>query len=89
MVNTVTEAVAGRLAEFVSARQVAGRVPFPALATDKSAENGVLLARVIWGAARLAEDDIYRAPRYNKGIMNGLDPVVIATGNNWDDRLFY
>lgn len=27
--------------------------------------------------------DIHRAATNNKGIMNGIDPVVIATGNDW------
>ncbi len=31
----------------------------------------------------LAEVDPYRAATHNKGIMNGIDAVVIATGNDW------
>jgi hydroxymethylglutaryl-CoA reductase len=27
--------------------------------------------------------DPYRAATHNKGIMNGIDPLVIATGNDW------
>ncbi len=27
--------------------------------------------------------DRYRATTHNKGIMNGIDPVLIATGNDW------
>ena len=98
MVNTVAEAVAGRLAELASARvglrilsnlsdrrmvRVTGRVPFTALAVDKSADSGKVLAREIEAASRFAEDDNYRAATHNKGIMNGVDPVVIATGNDW------
>lgn len=30
-----------------------------------------------------AYHDIYRATTNNKGVMNGIDPVVIATGNDW------
>ncbi|WP_141733378.1 hydroxymethylglutaryl-CoA reductase, degradative [Oligoflexus tunisiensis] len=30
-----------------------------------------------------AAHDIYRAATHNKGVMNGIDPVVIATGNDW------
>ncbi len=30
-----------------------------------------------------AVSDSYRAATHNKGIMNGIDPVVIATGNDW------
>jgi hydroxymethylglutaryl-CoA reductase len=34
-------------------------------------------------ASRFAERDPYRATTHNKGLMNGLDAVVIATGNDW------
>ena len=34
-------------------------------------------------AASFAAVDPYRAATHNKGIMNGIDPVVIATGNDW------
>jgi hydroxymethylglutaryl-CoA reductase len=34
-------------------------------------------------ASRFADDDPYRAATHNKGIMNGVDAVVIATGNDW------
>ena len=31
----------------------------------------------------LLSADPYRAATHNKGIMNGVDAVVIATGNDW------
>ncbi len=34
-------------------------------------------------ASIFAETDPYRAATHNKGVMNGVDPVVIATGNDW------
>jgi hydroxymethylglutaryl-CoA reductase len=34
-------------------------------------------------AYEFAATDPYRAVTHNKGIMNGIDPVVIATGNDW------
>lgn len=37
----------------------------------------------IVNASQFAELDPYRAVTHNKGIMNGIDPVVIATGNDW------
>jgi hydroxymethylglutaryl-CoA reductase len=37
----------------------------------------------IISAWAFAEADPYRAATHNKGIMNGVDPVVIATGNDW------
>jgi hydroxymethylglutaryl-CoA reductase len=37
----------------------------------------------IIAAWAFAMADPYRAATHNKGIMNGIDPVVIATGNDW------
>jgi hydroxymethylglutaryl-CoA reductase len=61
--------------------QAEGTIPAPALARpDLSGEEVV---RAIVEAAVFAEVDPYRATTHNKGIMNGIDPVVIATGNDW------
>ncbi|MFN4309929.1 MAG: hydroxymethylglutaryl-CoA reductase, degradative [Ferrovibrio sp.] len=37
----------------------------------------------ILDAYTFAAVDPYRAATHNKGIMNGIDPVVVATGNDW------
>jgi len=37
----------------------------------------------IEAASIFAETDPYRAATSNKGVMNGIDPVLIATGNDW------
>jgi len=38
----------------------------------------------VWrGPAAQAAADPYRAATHNKGIMNGVDAVVVATGNDW------
>ncbi len=34
-------------------------------------------------ASLFAECDPYRATTHNKGVLNGIDPIVIATGNDW------
>jgi hydroxymethylglutaryl-CoA reductase len=34
-------------------------------------------------AGAFAVIDPYRAATHNKGIMNGIDPVIVATGNDW------
>lgn len=34
-------------------------------------------------ASIFADTDPYRAATHNKGVLNGIDPVVIATGNDW------
>jgi len=42
-----------------------------------------LLRDNIIAAWAFAEADPYRAATHNKGIMNGVDAVVLATGNDW------
>ena len=41
------------------------------------------VVRNIVAADALAEADPYRAATHNKGILNGIDAVVVATGNDW------
>ena len=45
--------------------------------------DGERIARGIVEACAFAIVDPYRAATHNKGIMNGVDPVVVATGNDW------
>jgi hydroxymethylglutaryl-CoA reductase len=45
--------------------------------TGEQVRDGIIEA---WA---FAEADPYRAATHNKGIMNGVDAVVIATGNDW------
>jgi hydroxymethylglutaryl-CoA reductase len=45
--------------------------------------NGEEVAQGIVEAYRFAYIDPYRAATHNKGIMNGIDAVGIATGNDW------
>ena len=41
------------------------------------------LGRKIQQASECAERDPYRAVTHNKGIMNGIDALTLATGNDW------
>lgn len=41
------------------------------------------LASKLEMASYFAERDPYRAATHNKGVMNGIDPILIATGNDW------
>ncbi len=41
------------------------------------------LAEKIQEASLFAELDSYRAATNNKGVLNGMDPILIATGNDW------
>ncbi|MCA2012273.1 hydroxymethylglutaryl-CoA reductase, degradative [Cereibacter sphaeroides] len=45
--------------------------------------DGAAVCKGIVEACALAIVDPYRAATHNKGIMNGIDPVVVATGNDW------
>ncbi len=56
-------------------------IPFELLKYKKI--EGEELARKISAASQLAQSDVYRAATHNKGIMNGVDALVLATGNDW------
>ncbi len=47
------------------------------------AENSELLAEKFYQAVQIATIDTHRAVTHNKGIMNGVDAVVLATGNDF------
>ena len=49
----------------------------------KKEDIGADVVRNIVEAQTMAEIDPYRATTHNKGIMNGIDAVVVATGNDW------
>jgi hydroxymethylglutaryl-CoA reductase len=46
---------------------------------DVDADLGVKIQE----ASIFAEIDPYRAATNNKGVLNGIDPILIATGNDW------
>jgi hydroxymethylglutaryl-CoA reductase len=48
-----------------------------------SGSAGGAVVDAIVRASRFAEADPYRAATHNKGVMNGIDSVVIATGNDY------
>lgn len=55
----------------------------PASQLAREGISGAEAALRIVEAAALAEVDPYRAATHNKGIMNGIDAVILATGNDW------
>ncbi|GMU00076.1 hydroxymethylglutaryl-CoA reductase, degradative [Corallococcus caeni] len=57
------------------------RIPLPLLADFGL--PGEEIAEGIAQASRFAEADPYRAATHNKGVMNGIDAVAIATGQDW------
>lgn len=95
-VNSIAEALAPRL-EVLSGGQARlrilsnladerraramTRIPFAILSSSACAGREV--AERIVEAWAFAAADPYRAATHNKGIMNGIDAVALATGNDW------
>jgi len=50
---------------------------------DKNIENPEVFAEKFVQAVRIAEVEPFRAVTHNKGIMNGVDAVILATGNDF------
>src|SRR5256712_12576777 len=61
--------------------RAAVRIPFAALARDGM--DGTQVAERMLSAYEFAAADPYRAATHNKGIMNGIDALAVATGNDW------
>jgi len=96
LVNTLCEALADRVATLAGGRAglrilsnlsdgrtvtVRCTIADAALASDGA--SGPEVRRAIAAASRFAELDPYRAATHNKGIMNGVDAVLVATGQDW------
>jgi len=95
-VNTMGEAIAPRLEALTGGRRglrilsnladrrlARARCECPAEALALPGFDGEQVLESVLAAARFAEVDPYRAATHNKGIMNGVDAVVMATGNDW------
>jgi len=95
-VNTASERLAPRIAELCGGRvhlrilsNLADRrlarsgctIPTEQLAFDQF--TGEVVRDGVIAAWAFAAADPYRAATHNKGIMNGVDAVVIATSNDW------
>lgn len=96
LLNTIAEALAPRLQALTGwtpglrilsnladrrCSHLGCRIPPSALAAR--GWRGEDVAAGIANASRFAELDPYRAATHNKGVMNGVDAVVLATGNDW------
>jgi len=95
-VNTAAEALAAPLEQLTGGRahlrilsnladrRLAGaEVSIPVEALTFADFSGEQVRGGILEAWAFAAADPYRAATHNKGIMNGVDAVVIATGNDW------
>lgn len=95
-VNTMAEAVAPLVEEITGGsvrlrilsnladlRLARARVRLTPQALATRERGGEEIIEGILDAWAFAAVDPYRAATHNKGIMNGIDPVVVATGNDW------
>jgi hydroxymethylglutaryl-CoA reductase len=97
LVNGLAEKLAPRLAALTGGRAglkiltnladrrkvyVRARVPAAALAFE-GFPDGEAVRDAILEAHLFAELDPYRAVTHNKGVMNGVDAVLVACGNDW------
>lgn len=95
-VNTAVERLAPKIERITGGRvllrilsNLADRRLAQARVTIRTADlafndfNGEQVRDGIIQAWAFAAADSYRAATHNKGIMNGVDPVLIATGNDW------
>ncbi|SKR68995.1 3-hydroxy-3-methylglutaryl-coenzyme A reductase [Mycobacteroides abscessus subsp. abscessus] len=96
MLNTILEAITAHLKnEFpdkdvlmsilsnhatASVVKVQGEIDIKDL--NKGGRDGEAVARRMERASVLAQVDIHRAATHNKGVMNGIHAVVLATGND-------
>jgi hydroxymethylglutaryl-CoA reductase len=96
LVNTVAEGVAPLiesltggvvalriLTNLADRRLARARCEVPVASLAHGAHDGEAVCEGVVQASRFAEADAYRAATHNKGIMNGIDAVAIATGNDW------
>lgn len=96
IVNTMAEKVAPFLAELskgkfglrilsnlADKRIAKAWCSIPPSALERDGVSGDEVRDGVIEAWRFADLDPYRAATHNKGIMNGIDAVVIATGNDW------
>jgi len=96
LVNTVCEALSPRLAELCGGEAVlriltnladrsivTARVRFELASLASGDFDAETVRDRVVLASDIARADPYRAVTHNKGIMNGVDAVAIATGNDW------
>jgi hydroxymethylglutaryl-CoA reductase len=94
--NTIAESLAPTIAELAGGRVnlriitnladqrlARAKCTVPASAVPTRARSGAQVVNRILEAQAFAVHSRHRAATHNKGIMNGIDAVVVATGNDW------
>ena len=71
------------LSNLADLRTARARVRITPDLLETKERSGAEVVEGILDAYTLAVIDPYRAATHNKGIMNGVDPVIVATGNDW------
>lgn len=72
--------ILSNLADLRLARARVRLTPQTLATAERSGEE---IIEGVLDAYTFAAIDPYRAATHNKGIMNGIDPVIVATGNDW------
>ncbi|KWT66085.1 MULTISPECIES: hydroxymethylglutaryl-CoA reductase, degradative [unclassified Variovorax] len=78
--GTVRLRILSNLADLRLARARVRLTPEVLKTAERSGEE---IIEGVLDAYTFAAGDPYRAATHNKGIMNGIDPVIVATGNDW------
>ncbi|MEU9132703.1 hydroxymethylglutaryl-CoA reductase, degradative [Kitasatospora sp. NPDC048540] len=71
------------LSNLADRRLARARVSIPDALLATAEHSGAQIAGRIVAASSLAEMSPHRATTHNKGIMNGIDAVALATGQDW------
>ncbi|MFG5779926.1 hydroxymethylglutaryl-CoA reductase, degradative [Comamonas sp. J-3] len=71
------------LSNLADLRLARARVRLSAKTLATAERSGEEIIEGVLDAYTFAAVDPYRAATHNKGIMNGIDPVIVATGNDW------
>ena len=85
-VNTACEKLAPQIEAITGGKihlKILSTIPVNELTMAADEFNGEAVRDGIIAAYAFAASDPYRAATHNKGIMNGVDAVVLATGNDW------
>jgi hydroxymethylglutaryl-CoA reductase len=82
-VMTKQDSLMSILSNYATASLVKAACDIPVELLQAGRYSGELVAQKIASASMVAHIDPYRAATHNKGIMNGIDAVAIASGNDW------